>query len=175
MPYTACQKWRVGRCHRHRPKRRRPPWSSSGPYRTSCADGITDEDWYAGTTRETKTFNGPGGAVVSRQTHDPWSSPATATRTLNGDTVTARFSRVATTRTYVTLDGGRGERVTRTTTAFDSLGMPVQVDDYGQDGVAGDEQCTKTDYTPRNDTDWLMDKPTGCRPTPSHAPTPAAL
>jgi RHS repeat-associated protein len=131
----------------------------SGGTRTVAIDGINDEDWYAGTTRETKTFNGPGGTVVSRQTNDPWPSPATATRTLNGDTVTARFSRVATTRNYDTLDAGRGERATRTTTSFDSYGMATQVDDYGEDGDPGDEQCTKTDYTPRNDTDWVMDKP----------------
>jgi hypothetical protein len=125
--------------------------SPSGGTRTVSVDGINDEDWYAGTVRETKTFNGPGGPVVSRQTNDPWPSPATATRTVGGDTVTARFQRIATTRAYVSLDAGRGERVTKTTTSFDSYGMATQVDDFGQDGVAGDEQCTATDYTPRID------------------------
>nr|MDT0661638.1 polymorphic toxin-type HINT domain-containing protein [Micromonospora sp. DSM 115978] len=132
--------------------------SPTGGARTVTVDGIADEDWYAGITRETKTFNGPGGPVVSRETSDPWASPATATRTINGDTVTARFARVATVRAYSTLDAGRGERVTKTTTSFDEYGVPVSVDDFGQDGVAGDEQCTKTDYTPRNTTAWLMDR-----------------
>ena len=130
----------------------------SGGTRSVTVDGITDADWFAGMTREVKTFNGPGGAVVSRETSDPWGSAATATRTINGDTVTARFARVATTRAYTTLDAGRGERVTRTTTTYDSLGMPVQIDDFGQDGVNGDEQCQKISYTPRNTTLWLMDK-----------------
>ena len=127
--------------------------------RTVTIDGITDSDWYAGTVRESKTFNGPGGPVVARQTSEPWASPATATRTLNGQTVTARFTRVATTRDYTTLDGGRGERVTRITTTFDNLGMPTAVDDFGEEGVEGDEQCTKTDFTPRNDAIWLMNRP----------------
>ncbi|SBT38676.1 RHS repeat domain-containing protein [Micromonospora narathiwatensis] len=130
----------------------------SGGTKSVTIDGFADADWFAGLTREVKTFNGPDGAVVSRETSDPWGSAATATRTINGDTVTARFTRVATTRNYTTLDGGRGERATRTTTTYDSLGMAIQVDDFGQDGVAGDEQCQKIDYGPRNDTLWLMDK-----------------
>ncbi|WP_328650331.1 RHS repeat protein [Micromonospora sp. NBC_00330] len=130
----------------------------SGGTKAVTVDGFADADWFAGMTREVKTFNGPGGPVVSRETNDPWGSAATASRTFNGDTVTARFTRTATTRKYTTLDAGRGERATRTTTTYDSLGMATQVDDFGQDGVAGDEQCKKTDYTPRNDTLWLMDK-----------------
>ncbi|MEE6263560.1 polymorphic toxin-type HINT domain-containing protein [Plantactinospora sonchi] len=130
----------------------------SGGTRTATVDGINDEDWYAGLTREKKTFNGPGGPVVSRETADPWASPATATRTVNGDTVTARFTRNGTVTTYTALDAGRGDRVTKVTTGYDSYGMPVSVDDFGEDGVAGDEVCTKTDYTPRNTTAWLLDR-----------------
>ncbi|MCZ7420756.1 RHS repeat protein [Verrucosispora sp. WMMA2121] len=130
----------------------------TGGTRTVNVDGIADEDWYSGMTRETKSFNGPGGPVVSRQTNDPWASAPTATRTVNGDTVTARFNRVATVRNYTTLDAGRGERMTRSTTTYDSYGMAVSVDDLGQDGVSGDERCTKTDYTPRATSVWLMDR-----------------
>ncbi|SBT37122.1 hypothetical protein [Micromonospora narathiwatensis] len=131
----------------------------TGGSRSVTIDGIADEDWYAGMPRETKTLNGPGGPVVSRETNDPWPSPATATRTINGDTVTSRFTRVATARQYTARDAGRSERVTRTTTSYDSYGMAVSVDDLGEDGVAGDEECTKTDYSPRNESAWLMDRP----------------
>nr|WP_088642333.1 RHS repeat-associated core domain-containing protein [Micromonospora wenchangensis] len=130
----------------------------SGGTKTVTIDGFTDADWYAGMTREAKTLNGPNGAVVSRETNDPWGSAATATRTINGDTVTARFARTTTTRKYTTLDNGRGERATKTTTSFDSFGMPTKIDDFGHDGVAGDEQCKKIDYEPRNTTKWLVDK-----------------
>lgn len=130
----------------------------SGGTRTVSVDGIADEDWYNGMTRETISFNGPNGPVVSRQTNDPWSSAPTATRTINGDTVTARFNRVATVRNHITLDQGRGERVTRTTTTYDAYGMATSVDDFGVDDVNGDERCTKTDYTPRNTSAWLMDR-----------------
>lgn len=132
--------------------------AAGGGTRTVTIDGITDHDWYAGILRESKTFNGPGGPVVTREANEPWASAPTATRTINGDTATARFTRIATTRSYTTLDGGRGERATRTTTTYDAYGMATAIDDYGHDGVTGDEQCTKVDYTPRNDAAWLMDR-----------------
>ncbi|MBG0569015.1 polymorphic toxin-type HINT domain-containing protein [Actinoplanes aureus] len=130
----------------------------NGGTKTVTVDGITDHDWFAGQTRETAIFNGPGGAVVSKTRYTPWASAETATRTINGDTVTARFTGVASTTHHVTLDGNRGERVTKTVNTFDEYGMVAQVDDLGQDGVDGDEQCTKTDYTPRNITAWIMNR-----------------
>ncbi|WP_233258126.1 RHS repeat-associated core domain-containing protein [Micromonospora sp. S4605] len=130
----------------------------TGGTRTTTVDGINDEDWYAGMTRETKVFNGPGGAEVQREVNTPWESGATATRTINGDTVTARFTRVGTVTRHTALDGGRGERVNKTVTTYDDHGMAVTVDDLGLDGVAGDEQCTKNDYTPRNTDAWIMDR-----------------
>ncbi|NES16770.1 RHS repeat protein [Micromonospora sp. PPF5-17] len=132
--------------------------SPTGGTRNVTIDSINDEDWYAGTVREEKTLNGPGGPVVSRQTNDPWPSPATATRTINGDTVTARFNRIGTTRSYTTLDAGRGERVTKTVNTFDSYGMAIQVDDLGEEAVAGDEKCTKSEYNPRNIGSWILDR-----------------
>ncbi|GLW33650.1 RHS repeat-associated core domain-containing protein [Actinoplanes regularis] len=129
-----------------------------GGTKPASVDGIADEDWFAGMVRETKTLNGPGGAVLSRELDTPWASAATATRTINGDNVTSRFTNIGTVTDHTVLDGGRGERVTKTVTTFDSYGMPVTVDDLGEDGVAGDEQCTKNDYTPRNTTAWIMDR-----------------
>ncbi|WP_250009800.1 RHS repeat-associated core domain-containing protein [Actinoplanes sp. M2I2] len=132
--------------------------NADGGSKSVQIDGIADEDWYAGTTRETKNLNGPDGAVVSRVLNTPWASAPTATRTLNGDTVTARFVGIGTTTNHTTLDGGRGERVTKKVTTFDGYGMAAQIDDLGQDGVDGDEQCTKLDYSPRNTTSWLLNK-----------------
>ncbi|GLW35902.1 hypothetical protein Areg01_88370 [Actinoplanes regularis] len=132
--------------------------NADGGTKPVSVDGIADEDWFAGQTRETKTFNGPGGAVVSRTLNTPWASAATATRTLNGDTVSSRYVGIGTTTSHTALDGGRGETVTRTVTTYDQYGMATQVDDLGQDGVAGDEQCVKTDYTPRNTTAWVMNR-----------------
>ena len=130
----------------------------SGGTRPVEVDGIADEDWYSGMVRETRVLNGPGGALVSRKTDEPWHSGPTATRTVNGDTVTARFTRVGVGRQHTVLDRGRGERVSRVDTTYDSLGMPTRIEDRGDENVTGDERCTRTDYLPRNDTSWLMDR-----------------
>jgi RHS repeat-associated protein len=117
---------------------------------------VDDEDAYAGTARESTVYNGPGGAVVSRQVTEPWQSAATASRTINGDTVQARFVRAAATHERTVLDGGRAERVRSVRNTFDAYGMTVAVDDAGDTAVTGDETCTKTTYEPRNTTAWLM-------------------
>ncbi|WSZ94219.1 polymorphic toxin-type HINT domain-containing protein [Micromonospora sp. NBC_00858] len=132
--------------------------TTAGDLRTTKVDGINDEDWFAGMTRETTVFNRPGGPVVSREESVPWSSSATASRKINGDTVTSRFTRVGTVQKFSSLDAGRGERSTTTTTSYDEYGMAVRIEDSGRDGVAGDERCTKNDYTPRNTGKWLVDR-----------------
>ncbi len=129
----------------------------AGGTRTVSIDGIADEDWYAGMVRETRTLNGPDGPVINRKTNTPWHSEPTASRTFNGDTVTARFSRVSVSRDFTARDAGRSERVTRVDTTYDDLGMAAQVEDLGDESITGDERCTKTDYSPRNDTAWLME------------------
>jgi YD repeat-containing protein len=117
---------------------------------------VNDEDAYAGLTRESTVYNGPGGAVVSRKVTEPWQSAATASRTINGDTVVARFTRAAATHDRTVLDGARGEQVRSVRNTYDAYGMPVAVDDTGDAGVAGDETCTRTTYEPRNSTDWVV-------------------
>ncbi|WP_052720987.1 polymorphic toxin-type HINT domain-containing protein [Actinoplanes rectilineatus] len=132
--------------------------NADGGVKPGDVDGIADEDWFAGQVRQSTTFlNGPGSAVVSKTLNTPWASDPTASRTINGDTVTARFTGVSTITNHVTLDNGRGERVTKTVNTFDEYGMVTKVDDLGQDGVSGDEQCTVTTYTPRNTSAWILD------------------
>jgi RHS repeat-associated protein len=116
-----------------------------------------DRDWFAGMAREQVTFNGPGGAEVSGTISDPWASSPTASRSINGTTVHARFTNTATTWSRTALDGGRPDRITKVTTSFDSRGMPLQVEDFGEVGVSGDERCSLATYGPRNTSAWLMD------------------
>ncbi|WP_308190786.1 RHS repeat-associated core domain-containing protein [Streptomyces sp. HPF1205] len=116
---------------------------------------FTDSDAYAGVERQQITYNGPGGAEISDTLTDPWMSAPTATRTQAGVSVTARHVATAATSTRTALDGGRGWRTTKTATAYDSQGMPVQADDYGDAGDSGDDQCTLTTYV-RNTSAWIM-------------------
>ncbi|WJK35492.1 RHS repeat-associated core domain-containing protein [Solwaraspora sp. WMMA2065] len=119
---------------------------------------VNDEDSYAGLVREKTVYNGPGGAVVSREVSEPWQSAPTASRTINGDLVEARFVDVSGQHNRVTLDAGRGERVTSQYTTFNADGLPIQVDERGDTAKTGDEQCVKIAYA-NNTTNWLIGLP----------------
>jgi RHS repeat-associated protein len=112
---------------------------------------MTDEDAFAGQVRTKVTYNGPGGPEVSASVQEPWQSAPTATRTVNGTSVYARFLGTAAShsRTALDTDGGTrpaGVRSTTTRTTFDAFGMAVQIDERGDNAVSGDEHCTLTDY-----------------------------
>ncbi|GIH22829.1 type IV secretion protein Rhs [Acrocarpospora phusangensis] len=117
------------------------------------APAVNDEDAYAGMTRRTVTYN--GAAAIGTQTFEPWQSAPTATRTLNGVTVSARHTGTAVTRTGTVLDGGRAPRTTSARTTFDEYGLVTQVNEAGDEAVTGDEKCVKTTYEPR-DGRWLL-------------------
>lgn len=125
------------------------------------APAVNDENAYAGMVREEITYNGPNGEEVSRVVNEPWQSEPTASRTVNGSTVHARFADVRSTWERTTLAAG-GHRTTRTVTTFDDHGMAVRVEDHGDVDQSGDEQCTVTDYV-RNLTDWLTSYPSRVR------------
>jgi RHS repeat-associated protein len=118
---------------------------------------IADEDAFSGLVREAITFAGPGGAEVSATVTEPWQSAPTATRTIQGSTVHARHVETAVAHTRRTLDGSRGFQTTSTVTTYDANGLPITVDDRGDDAVSGDEKCTLTDYV-RNTDAWLLDR-----------------
>lgn len=118
---------------------------------------VNDEDVFAGQVREAITYNGPGGTEVSATASEPWKSDPTASRTINGSTVYARHVDVAVAHGRTALDGGRGYRTTATSTAFDAYGMPVQIEDRGDEAVTGDERCTMTEYA-RNTSAWIVDR-----------------
>src|SRR5690606_2432910 len=102
---------------------------------TGNVPAVNDEDAFAGMERESITFGGPGGAETSATVSRPWKSAPTASRTINGSTVHARFVNVETTHTRTALDGGRGFRTTTQKTTFDQYGMPTQVEDLGDDAI----------------------------------------
>ncbi|MEU4769289.1 RHS repeat-associated core domain-containing protein [Actinosynnema sp. NPDC023794] len=122
-----------------------------------AAPGVADEDAFAGMTRQTITFN--GAAEVAGEAFEPWQSAPSASRTLNGTTVHARFTGTLATHTRTALDGGRPARTTASRVAFDAHGMVIQVDDLGDTAVTGDEKCVRTTYEPRNTTAWLLSYP----------------
>ncbi|BCJ74956.1 type IV secretion protein Rhs [Catellatospora sp. IY07-71] len=120
---------------------------------------IYDYDEFAGMALETLSYDSPAGTVISGSVTKPWrSDPPTASRTVDGQTLHARFVNTSDSWTWAKLDGGRPDRVIRSNNTFDTLGMPVQVTAYGDVSKPGDERCTHTEYA-RNPGVFLMGLP----------------
>jgi YD repeat-containing protein len=119
----------------------------------------TDADWLQGFAFESATFeseapsSAPDPQRVSKTITDPhWSGP-TATR--GGQR--AYIVRPGTVRGYTALAPG-GHRTTRSTTAYDDLGLPTAVTDHGDITDDTDDRCTRTTYAPKTDP-WLINLP----------------
>jgi RHS repeat-associated protein len=147
----------------------------------SFGPAVTDSLWWAGTTLETKVYNGLGGAVVSDTVTTPWASAVTNTGVGQSEKVgvsgtafthtpTARHTGEAASETHAPLSTGT-TRITRTTNTFDTRGRVIKDEDLGDTGIAGDDQCTVTSYVD-NTTAWLLDYPSE---TNTYAGTCAAL
>lgn len=122
------------------------------------SDTVYDEDQFAGTVREEVVYNGVESKPVSKTVNVPWMSSATASRTINGDTVTARFTdtKITYTATALGVDGARGWRTTRSESWFsDTYGTVDKSQDDGDTGKTGDEKCTTYSYN-RNLTANLL-------------------
>ncbi|WP_443062789.1 polymorphic toxin-type HINT domain-containing protein [Streptomyces sp. NBC_00390] len=109
------------------------------------AGEITDSEPYAGLTRETVTYN--GASEVSGTVNDPWSKK-TATQHKSYADTDAYFVRTQAThtRTRITSAGTPTERTRTIATTFDDDGLPVTVEDRGDNATTGDETCERTWY-----------------------------
>ncbi len=119
---------------------------------------VYDEDEYAGMVRESVTYNGTEDKPLSKTVNVPWRSSAKASRTINGDTVTARFTGTKTVYkgTALGTDGSRGWRVSRQHSSFDDdYALADWVQDDGDTTVTGDEKCTTTAYNQNTDKNIL--------------------
>jgi RHS repeat-associated protein len=114
---------------------------------------LPDTEALAGFVREETNFN--GGSPYETVINDPWLSNPTATRTAGGSTVVARYSGIEASHLRTTLDADRGVRVVTKATTFDDYGMPVKVNDLGDEATTADDQCTITTYS-RNTSLWFM-------------------
>ncbi|MFD3452862.1 ricin-type beta-trefoil lectin domain protein [Streptomyces sp. NPDC058691] len=109
------------------------------------ATAITDSDQYASFTRESVTYNGTD--EVSGTINDPWSQN-TATQHKSYADTEAYFVRTGAShaRTNITSGVTPYDRVRTTSTTYDDHGMPIKVEDKGDDAKTGDEKCTRTWY-----------------------------
>ncbi|MBQ0994208.1 polymorphic toxin-type HINT domain-containing protein [Micromonospora sp. H61] len=106
---------------------------------------VYDEDQFAGMVREQVVYNGTKTKPVSKTVNVPWRSDATATRTINKDTVTARYVNTAITYNAVALgvNGASGWRTSRSVSNFDgTYGSTKTIQSDGDVAKTGDETCT---------------------------------
>ena len=125
------------------------------------SETVYDEDQFAGMVREQVVYNGTEDKPVSKTVNVPWRSSPTASRTINSDTVTARYTGTKTTYrgTALGVDGARGWRVTSSQSTFDdAYGVATSVQDNGDTSKTGDERCTTTTYN-RNPTKNIVTLP----------------
>ncbi|GLH97519.1 RHS repeat-associated core domain-containing protein [Phytohabitans aurantiacus] len=102
---------------------------------------VADHEALAGQAREVITYDGPGGAVLDGEILDYWISAATATRGTNK----AYLTGVSKSRNRLALAAG-GWRRTEEQTAFDSYGLPYQVNDLGDTSRTDDDECVRLTY-----------------------------
>lgn len=115
----------------------------------SQGDTVLDANRYNGFVREQITYNGAGGPEVDGTINTP---SVTATGSAGGDTAMLLHTKSSVTRTR--LSSG-SHRTAGTVTAFDTLGMPLTVDDLGDLAVTTDDRCVRYTYN-RNTELWLL-------------------
>jgi RHS repeat-associated protein len=116
---------------------------------TIGTETVYDHDQFAGMVREQTTYNGVTTKPVSKTVNVPWRSTALASRTINGDTVEARYlgTQVTYTATALGVDGSRGWRTSASRTAFDdTYGTVNRTQDDGDINKTDDEACTTYTY-----------------------------
>ncbi|WP_214409224.1 RHS repeat domain-containing protein [Sphaerisporangium fuscum] len=108
-----------------------------------------------GFSRETATYEGDGGALVSMSLNDPWESSApTAQRARSSGTLAAYLTGVKRVRTRTALAEG-GYRDTDQQIDYDDYGFHRQTNDLGDVSTAADDECTKVSYA-RNTDAWIL-------------------
>ncbi|MEV6331109.1 RHS repeat-associated core domain-containing protein [Streptomyces sp. NPDC051909] len=109
---------------------------------------VTDSEQYAGTARETVTYD--GATPISASVNDPWSQETARQTVPDAADLVARFvgTRKSTAYTYLTVP--KTWRSTATATTYDAYGMESTKTEYGDTAKSGDETCTRTWYA-RND------------------------
>ncbi|WNF26844.1 RHS repeat-associated core domain-containing protein [Streptomyces sp. C11-1] len=120
---------------------------------------VADHEAFAGMPRETATYNGAGGALVSATSSVPWHSSATASHSRSPDglpTVHAYRTGVKKEETRTTITGGTLRR-TASERTFDSYGHVRTESETGDTAKSGDEQCTTVSYA-RNTTANILTK-----------------
>lgn len=115
---------------------------------------VPDNGLLGGRARESITYKGSGGPIVSASVNDYWISAATATRARSGlPDLTAQRVRSAATYTTQAITSGASTtwRSTQAQSAYDkTTGLLLYTDNHGGSTSASQVTCTSTNYAPAN-------------------------
>ncbi|MEU9001145.1 polymorphic toxin-type HINT domain-containing protein [Streptomyces sp. NPDC048551] len=128
---------------------------------TEVRDGtgaaVTDRNEFAGSPRETATYNGDDTSkLIAATSYTPWRSEPVATRQRPGLPALVSY-RTGTEKSFSRATVAGGLRTTEAVTHFDSYGMAEWVSDSGDTSRPGDEKCVTNTYA-RNTGAWILDK-----------------
>ena len=122
----------------------------------SLGESVADDDNFADTPYETRTFNGVGGAEISDTINNLTTVGVTATRTRTGlPALQSVIVRQSQQRSLTPLAAGSSQNTT-TATTYDGVGRPILVDSTGSNVP---ETCTQTTYAGDPSTNPMMNKP----------------
>ncbi|MEU6797965.1 polymorphic toxin-type HINT domain-containing protein [Nonomuraea wenchangensis] len=124
--------------------------ASGGTKTVTVEDGEggthTDHESLQGMTLRTVTYDKQGGVPVGKSVATPWHHQ-TASKSRPWGTITANLTGTKVTRSF-NLVGLSWQQTRSTVTEFDlTNGAALTTDDEGEVGVAGDEECTRTEQT----------------------------
>lgn len=112
----------------------------------STGTAVSDNQAFAGMTREEATYDGDGGPLKTARSFEPGVSAPTATQKrpegLPDRHALSTAGKVEQTRTAV----GAGWRTTETARTFDDFGHVLTESRLGDTALTGDEECTTTTY-----------------------------
>jgi RHS repeat-associated protein len=134
--------------------------NSSGTRKVTDSNNVeyVDDDWLAGLSFETATFDRDAPSDqeplrVSKTISKVTKLDTTATR----GAYTARLVRESEQHGYTAMPDNKW-RTTRTVTKFDDRALPFKVNDLGDVATADDDRCTTTTYA-RDTGKWLLNLP----------------
>lgn len=113
-----------------------------------------DDVWLNGFVRESQALTAIGGTEISGEINDPELSASTA----NDGHYQAKIVGTKETRTREAVSSGVRRTRTTTLTRDSTYWLPTSTETTGDQGVAGDDTCTRNSYAPANTGSWIVGK-----------------
>ncbi|GLZ78406.1 hypothetical protein Afil01_32130 [Actinorhabdospora filicis] len=135
----------------------RNPAGGTKTVKTVGSDGVQvpDDDVLAGRVREQRATIAATGEMVSTQFTDYYISGPTATRTIEGRDIHARYVHTSKVTASTKLNGTGTWRTTASTMVYNEYGQLVLAGSLGKLDTTSDDTCVRTTYL-KNTPKWIL-------------------